>query len=170
MVSGDEAKVDHAIDELLLRIERIPFASFGVIDPDGDRALAAPRREGAAPFGRIRHICDFIADNFRRDIDVTDIATSAAIHPKYAMNLFRQSTGMTLSEYIHLLRLSYAQALLINDHRVNVLNVAMESGFGSLSAFNKSFRRIAGKSPSDFRRDYGPLREYRIGQGGARSG
>ena len=170
MVSGDEAKVDHAIDELLLRIERIPFASFGVIDPDGDRALAAPRREGAAPFGRIRHICDFIADNFRRDIDVTDIATSAAIHPKYAMNLFRQSTGMTLSEYIHLLRLSYAQALLINDHRVNVLNVAMESGFGSLSAFNKSFRRIAGKSPSDFRRDYRPLREYRIGQGGARSG
>jgi AraC-like DNA-binding protein len=28
----------------------------------------------------------------------------------------------------------------------------MESGFGSLSAFNKSFRKLAGMSPSDFRR------------------
>jgi AraC family transcriptional regulator, melibiose operon regulatory protein len=169
MSAGDEAKVDHAIDELILRIERIPFASFGLIDPNGDRAPPPPRRDGPVPFRRIRHICDFIADNFRRDIDVTDIATSAAIHPKYAMNLFRQSTGMTLSEYINLLRLSYAQALLITDEEVNVLSVAMESGFGSLSAFNKSFRRIAGKSPSDFRRDYRPPREYRIGQGGARS-
>jgi AraC-like DNA-binding protein len=29
----------------------------------------------------------------------------------------------------------------------------MDSGFGSISAFNKSFRHIAGMSPSDFRRD-----------------
>jgi AraC-like DNA-binding protein len=35
----------------------------------------------------------------------------------------------------------------------NVLQVAMDSGFGSLSAFNKLFRKIAGMSPSDFRRD-----------------
>jgi AraC-like DNA-binding protein len=35
-----------------------------------------------------------------------------------------------------------------------VLAVAMESGFRSLSAFNKSFRKISGKSPSDFRRTY----------------
>jgi hypothetical protein len=74
---------------------------------------------------------------------------------------------MTLAEYINLLRLSYAQALLISDGEVNVLNLAMESGFGSLSAFNKSFRRIAGKWPSDFRRDYRPLREYWVGRGAA---
>ena len=53
---------------------------------------------------------------------------------------------------ISLLRLSYAQALLLRED-ANVLRVAMESGFGSLSAFNKSFRKIAGMSPSDFRRD-----------------
>ena len=44
------------------------------------------------------------------------------------------------------------QALLLRED-ANVLRVAMESGFGSLSAFNKSFRKIAGMSPSDFRRD-----------------
>jgi AraC-like DNA-binding protein len=64
---------------------------------------------------------------------------------------------MTLNEYLTLLRLSFAQAMLIKDDD-NVLNVAMESGFRSLSAFNKSFRKVAGKSPTDFRRDYRPRR------------
>jgi transcriptional regulator GlxA family with amidase domain len=58
---------------------------------------------------------------------------------------------VTLNEYVNLLRLSYAQALLMQED-TNVLDVAMESGFRSLSAFNKSFRKISGKSPSDFRR------------------
>jgi len=66
--------------------------------------------------------------------------------------VFKKSTGMTLNDYINLMRLSYAQALLMRDEE-NVLTIAMASGFGSLSAFNKSFRKIAGMSPSDFRRD-----------------
>lgn len=97
-------------------------------------------------------ICEFIADNFREDIDSADIARAADVHPKYAMNVFKKSTGMTLNDYVNLMRLSYAQAMLMRNES-NVLQVAMDSGFGSLSAFNKSFRRIAGMSPSDFRRD-----------------
>jgi AraC-like DNA-binding protein len=155
MRSDDEAKTSHAVDELLLRIERIPFEPYSLIDASGASSSMVDHA-GSAPFGRVRHICDFIADNFRQDIAVSDIAVSADLHPKYAMSIFRRSTGMTLNEYVNLLRLSYAQAMLINDGDANVLRVAMESGFGSLSAFNKSFRKISGKSPSDFRRDYRP--------------
>ena len=43
------------------------------------------------------------------------------------MSLFKKSTGMTLNEYVNLLRLSYAQALLMQED-ANVLSVAMESG------------------------------------------
>jgi len=44
----------------------------------------------------------------------------------------------------------------------NVLQVAMDSGFGSISAFNKSFRHIAGMSPSDFRRDMRVLSAVKV--------
>lgn len=149
--SGDQLRLDHAIDELLLRIDRIEFESYRLEAP---RTLPEPKIEPAEThaFTNITQICDFIADNFRHDIDSADIASSADIHPKYAMSVFKKSTGMTLNDYVNLLRLSYAQALLMKEE-TNVLRVAMESGFGSLSAFNKSFRKIAGMSPSDFRRD-----------------
>jgi AraC-like DNA-binding protein/quercetin dioxygenase-like cupin family protein len=151
MRSGDVRKVDHAIEELLLRIERIQFDPYRLLETGAaDSApLEAPDQQSFANIGRI---CEFIAANFRDDIDSADIASSADIHPKYAMSVFKKSTGMTLNEYVSLLRLSYAQSLLLNEH-ANVLQVAMDSGFGSLSAFNKCFRKIAGMSPTDFRRD-----------------
>lgn len=151
MRAEDAARREHAIDELLLRVDRMQFEPYRLVEPVGMReGLSEPL--DMQSFQNIGNICEFITENFREDIDSVDIATSADIHPKYAMSVFKKSTGMTLNEYVNLLRLSYAQALLMQEDG-NVLRVAMESGFGSLSAFNKSFRKIAGKSPSDFRRD-----------------
>ncbi|UYN99979.1 MAG: helix-turn-helix domain-containing protein [Devosia sp.] len=148
--SGDPMQASVAVDELLLRIERLRFSPYALLP---DRTLqrdASGFDQHVSPI--VVRICDYIGDNFREEIDSTDIAVAADIHPKYAMTVFRKCTGMTLADYVTLLRLSYAQALLMRDE-ANVLQVAMDSGFGSLSAFNKSFRKIAGMSPGDFRRE-----------------
>jgi AraC-like DNA-binding protein len=151
MRSDDSLRAGHAVEELLLRIERIRFAPYRLLAAQacGAVQLEAPDQHGFQSIGRI---CEYVAANFREDIDSTDIALSADIHPKYAMSVFKKSTGMTLIEYVSLLRLSYAQALLMRED-ASVLQVAMDSGFGSLSAFNKCFRKIAGMSPSDFKRE-----------------
>ncbi|RWQ34717.1 MAG: helix-turn-helix domain-containing protein [Mesorhizobium sp.] len=151
--SGDPAKAEHAVNELLLRLERVRFEPYRLA-PE-----TSIEQEAGNPFDQqslrnVGRMCDFIAENFLYEIDCVDIAATADIHPKYAMSIFKKSTGMTLNEYVNLLRLSYAQALLMHQD-ANVLRVAMDSGFGSLSAFNKSFRKLAGMSPSDFRRGAG---------------
>jgi len=153
--SGDPMKAKHAVDELLLRLERVRFEPYAMMP--GLREPSSISSADQQSSRNISRMCGFIADNFLDDIDCNDIAAAADIHPKYAMSQFKKSTGMTLNEYLNLLRLSYAQARLLGDD-VNILDVAMDSGFGSLSAFNKSFRKIAGMSPSDFRRE-------RVGQG-----
>jgi AraC-like DNA-binding protein len=148
--SGDQLKAQHAVNELLLRLERVRFEPYRLV-PDvrtGEDVAAPFDQQSSRNVGRM---CDFIAENFLYDIDCVDVAAAADIHPKYAMGVFKRSTGMTLNEYVNLLRLSYAQALLMDDD-AKVLRVAMDSGFGSLSAFNKSFRKLAGMSPSDFRK------------------
>jgi AraC-like DNA-binding protein len=150
MRSEDPAPRQHGVEELLLRIDRMQFEPHRLVEP-ADLALLGVEGGDQQNFHSIGNLCHFITANFRQDIDSTDIANSADIHPKYAMSIFKKSTGMTLNDYVNLLRLSYAQSLLMRDEH-NVLSVAMQSGFGSLSAFNKSFRKIAGMSPSDFRR------------------
>lgn len=149
--SSDPAQVEHAVSELLLRIERIRFEPFHLVEPAGIPQRSRKDSDSHA-FANIAAICEYIAGNFRQDIDCADIATSVDIHPKYAMSLFKKSTGVTLNEYLNLLRLSYAQALLMKSDST-ILTVASESGFGSLSNFNRCFRRMAGMSPTDFRRD-----------------
>ncbi|MFO1106020.1 MAG: helix-turn-helix domain-containing protein [Amaricoccus sp.] len=151
LCSDDPLRIGHAIDEILLRIERIRFAPYRLLGPEA--AGPGPEAPDQVSFQSVGRICTFVAKNFREDICSTDIAHSADIHPKYAMSVFKKSTGMTLNEYVSLLRLSYAQAQLMRED-ASVLEVAMESGFGSLSAFNKCFRKISGMSPNHFRREH----------------
>lgn len=148
--SGDPMRASLAVDELLLRIERLRFSPYRLLPGTEQLSAAGNFDPHVSPI--VVRICDFISDNFREEIDSVDIAVAADIHPKYAMTVFKKCTGMTLNDYINLMRLSYAQALLMKDD-ASVLTVAMEAGFGSLSAFNKSFRKMTGMSPSDFRRD-----------------
>ena len=147
--SGDAARAEHAVNELLLRLQRVRFEPYRLVPEtlSGETGGVFDQQSSR----NVGRMCDFIAEHFLYDVDCLDIAAAADIHPKYAMNIFKKSTGMTLNEYVNLLRLSYAQAMLMHEG-AKVLTVAMDSGFGSLSAFNKSFRKLAGMSPSDFRK------------------
>lgn len=149
VTSGEELRAQHAVEELLLRIERMFMETYVVVSSG---RMSATEAETSAPSPAVVKMCDFIAAHFLDEIDATDIAEAAKLHPKYAMNLFRKSTGMTLIKYLTLLRLSHAQAKLMHGGD-SILQVAMDSGFGSVSAFNKAFRSTAGMPPSDFRRD-----------------
>ena len=152
--SDDPRLIQHAVDELLLRIEQIGLDQHVIHEPKKPGIGASVGTEQPS-FQSIRRLFGYIAENFREDIDCVDIAASADIHPKYAMSVFKKSTGMSLGEYVTLLRLSYAQALLMKDE-ASILQIAMDSGFGSVSAFNKCFRKQSGMTPSVFKRERCP--------------
>lgn len=153
MNGDDPARRTYAIEELLMRINRLNFEPHRVIDGGGDLETSSEPLDASA-FRNILEICAYVTENFRDDIGSAEIASSLDIHPKYAMSVFKKSTGMTLNEYLTLMRLSYAQSLLLQDD-ANILDVALASGFGSLSTFSQAFRKITGQSPSDFRRQRG---------------
>ncbi|RYH07582.1 MAG: helix-turn-helix domain-containing protein [Alphaproteobacteria bacterium] len=150
MNGEDAARRTYAIEELLMRINRLNFEPHRVIDGGGETETSSEPLDASA-FRNIIEICAYVTENFRDDIGSAEIASSLDIHPKYAMSVFKKSTGMTLNEYLTLMRLSYAQSLLLQDD-ANILDIALDSGFGSLSTFSQAFRKITGQSPSDFRR------------------
>nr|WP_272209788.1 helix-turn-helix domain-containing protein [Marinicella sp. W31]MDC2875617.1 helix-turn-helix domain-containing protein [Marinicella sp. W31] len=95
----------------------------------------------------------YISANADTNIQTDDVARAADLHPKYAMSLFRQSTGMTITQYLLRCRLVTAQHMLLGSEK-NAAAVAFEAGFGSVSRFYKVFREQTGMSPKRFRDVY----------------
>jgi AraC-like DNA-binding protein len=64
--------------------------------------------------------------------------------------MFKQSTGMTFTDYLARLRVEKVKSLLLNPH-IRISEAAFQVGFQSLSQFNRVFRKVAGESPTTYR-------------------
>ena len=93
---------------------------------------------------------DYITVNFRNPIDVDSIAEAAGLHPNYAISLFKKKCGINISTLITMLRVYEAQRLILTTNQ-KIVDVAMDTGFNSMSNFYKSFKKITSKNPSDYR-------------------
>ena len=63
---------------------------------------------------------------------------------------FKKTMGITFTEYVARVRAEKAKALLLNP-ALRVSEVAFTAGFGSIPQFNSVFKRLVGKSPTEFR-------------------
>lgn len=87
--------------------------------------------------------------------DFDAIAREAGLSPRSLARRFQQEMGMTWRETLRRLRVIRAVELLAATP-MTVTEVALETGYGSLSAFNAAFRELMGMSPRDYR---GTLRD-----------
>ena len=106
-----------------------------------------------AGLNKVEQMACLIAQRYTEPLTITTIASSVGLHPKYAMRLFRKTFGTTLLDYLKHHRVSHAQRLLATTD-AKVADIALESGFNSISRFNDTFRRECGLSPRTFRRQH----------------
>ncbi|MFO1001295.1 MAG: AraC family transcriptional regulator [Planctomycetaceae bacterium] len=105
----------------------------------------------AAKLSRADQIACYIARNYQQPLTMETIAEAVGVHPNYAMNLFRQTFGTTMSTFITEHRISHSQRLLATSND-SILSIAMSAGFQSLSRFNEAFKNICGCSPRQYRK------------------
>jgi hypothetical protein len=92
----------------------------------------------------------FIAEHITEDLSLADVAKAVNMSRFYFCKSFRKHTGIHFTDYVSRLRIERAKELLINPN-LRVSEIAYEIGFQSLTHFNRVFRRIVGKSPTDYR-------------------
>jgi AraC-like DNA-binding protein len=99
---------------------------------------------------KVEQMACLIAQRYAERITIETIGRAVGLHPNYAMSLFRKAFGTTLIDYLTQHRVSHAQRLLATTDQ-KIVDVALNSGFGSISRFNDAFRRACDCSPRDYR-------------------
>lgn len=83
-------------------------------------------------------------------ISLESVAQHVGVSPYYFCKVFKQSAGMTLTEFVNRRRVEWAKRQLLNP-QARVTEVAFDVGFQSISQFNRSFLKYVGESPTRFR-------------------
>lgn len=107
----------------------------------------------------VQRMQEYIEKHLRENISFADVAKVSLFSPWYARRLFLEYTGVTPSEYIRKLRLKQS-ALKLRDENINILDVALDSGFGSVDGYQRAFRKEFGCNPSAYAADPIPLRLF----------
>lgn len=95
---------------------------------------------------RLRKIYGFIDEHYQSKIALEQVASLCHLSKPAFCRYFKKATGSTFIEFLNQYRVSQAKRLLLKGK--NVSEACYESGFESLSYFNRSFKRITGHNPS----------------------
>ncbi|MEM6800235.1 MAG: AraC family transcriptional regulator [Bacteroidota bacterium] len=101
---------------------------------------------------RLRKIYAFVDEYYAEKIEVGQVAELCNLSKAAFCRYFKKANGNTFIEFLNQYRISQAKRLLLSGKRVG--EACYDSGFESLSYFNRTFKKIAGENPSKFRDEY----------------
>ncbi len=99
----------------------------------------------------------FINEHKTEMLSLSSVAQASGASVFHFCKVFKKSTGLTFSDYVAHARLEGAKTELLNPNR-RIGEVAYDVGFQSLTQFNRTFKRIVGCSPTQFRESLPKLR------------
>jgi AraC family transcriptional regulator len=167
--SSPDPSPSRSRDEALFRLLAAATATF---DSDPDRSKACmqqaaellrvsterggePRDESAARGGlaswQAKRVVAYIESNIGRSLRVADLAGIVQLSISHFSRAFRRSFGRTPRAYVKVQRMRHAQVIMLNT-REPLSQVALDSGMSDQAHFTRVFRRVAGVSPSLWRR------------------
>jgi len=103
---------------------------------------------------KINTLCQYIENHFKENITLCDVSEKANLTPQAFCRYFKKSTGKTFVSFLNEVRVREACRLLGNDKYDCVSIIAYNSGFNSITNFNRVFRSVIGTSPKEYAINY----------------
>ncbi len=111
-----------------------------------------PRASQSLQTELIRKVIAYLVNHLKQSIRLGDVANHVGVSPYYLERLFQKETNETPRSYLEKIRIDRAAHLLKTTALKNS-DICYESGFQSLSNFYKTFRKVKGYSPNEFRKE-----------------
>ena len=92
----------------------------------------------------------YIDKNKAEELSLADVAKAAGASIFHFCKVFHKATGLKFTDYVARVRVEDARTRLLNPN-LRISEIAYDVGFQSLTQFNRTFKRVFGQSPSEFR-------------------
>ncbi len=98
----------------------------------------------------INRIKEIIRHQYNKELSVTDIANEVYLSPNYISLIFKQETGITITEHITSVRMEAAKELLSTTD-FKIFEIAEMVGYENPHYFSTVFKKFTGIHPQNFR-------------------
>lgn len=112
----------------------------------GSQAALPPTQAAAAA-----RIAVFLDQHYREPVYWEEVARAAGLSVVSARRCFARAYGHTLHQYLRQLRVARAKQMIANAN-TKIIDIALETGFPTLSNFYHTFEAVVGQTPSAYRK------------------
>ncbi|MEM5769116.1 MAG: AraC family transcriptional regulator, partial [Bacillota bacterium] len=126
-----QALINHYVKTITILIAKRCFAEKASDDP-------------------VSRVMLYIQDHMTEELTVEQLSSLIYVSKSYLSRIFKQQTGLSLIEYLRLIRVETAKALLISSN-TSVTEISYIIGYNSPKYFCRAFRSCTGMSPREFK-------------------
>lgn len=108
---------------------------------------------------RTKKVINYISKNYNKNISLEDLAGISYMTTNSFCRYFKNRTGKTAFQFIREFRINKACQMLINGEK-NISQICFDTGFNSLSSFNRVFKSLKHISATEYKSKYSNLSVY----------
>lgn len=95
------------------------------------------------------NIIEYVSANFSEEISLDTLAEHLGYEKHYVSRYFNKCFGTNFRTFVNSYRINLAKQLLLDDNS-KITDVSIKCGFGSIRSFNRTFKELEGKTPSEY--------------------
>ena len=108
-------------------------------------------------YDKMKLVYEYVQKNFAEKISLEDVSSVASMTSISFNRFIKKRTGKTFVNYINDIRIGYAARWLV-EKDMSISEIAFKSGFNNIANFNRSFKAIKNRTPSQYREDFSGLK------------
>lgn len=102
---------------------------------------------------RMGMVFQFLLNHYAEDITLEEVAKLVYLSPPAFCRYFKKHTRKTFTLFLNEIRINAACRLLKEDAEKSVADIAYSTGFNNIPHFNRTFKRVKGQCPKDWRKE-----------------
>jgi AraC-like DNA-binding protein len=102
---------------------------------------------------RMQKVHEYVMKHFKEEVRLSELASLVSMSDAAFCRYFKSRTNKSFFDFIAEIRIGNACKLL-HEGKLNITQIAYESGYNTISNFNRQFKNIVGKSPLIYQKEY----------------